>query len=71
MTDLSWMAAKYVDLRSKADKMVAENDARSRSSHSHDIGGLTHHTPEEVVNAVAAYKNAAIELAEYVARTTL
>lgn len=58
---------QYREARDLAKKMVADNEAASLNSHTTKIGGLTHHTPGDVLMAVARYKELAIQIADILA----
>ena len=68
-SNLEDLALKYTVARNIARLMQYQNDIESRNAHTMLVGGQTHHTPAAIVNAVKAYKDAAIALAEEYSKT--
>jgi len=60
------LALTYLYTRDKADELVRQNNFASKNANRGSPSGVAYHTPASVIDAVAAWKKAAINLSEYV-----
>lgn len=65
---LSSLIMHYARMRDEAEHLVATNNVASINSQRGNPSGVSHHTPFAVIDAVAAWKRAAICLAELVTK---